>query len=161
MKFHTKKSRFSVKSQFKELKGADGGHSLNRDFTVFLKKACLPSFLGVVLFYCQLREAKRGFGLESDANLFSAVSCNIITQSKSVQLFEPSVTTRLNVVSKKCRFFFGKQAADWERSAPGFSLPLTGDSRGETPMTQTCERGATRMLLLLLLLLLFHPGWVS
>ena len=34
MKILIKKSRFSVKSQFKEWKGADGGHSLNRDFTV-------------------------------------------------------------------------------------------------------------------------------
>ena len=35
MKFHIKKTLFSVKSRFKELKGADGSHSLNRDFTVF------------------------------------------------------------------------------------------------------------------------------
>ena len=35
MKFHIKNSRFSVKSRSKEWKGADGGHSLNRDFTVF------------------------------------------------------------------------------------------------------------------------------
>ena len=34
MKFHFKKSQFSIKSRFKERKGADGGHSLNRDFTV-------------------------------------------------------------------------------------------------------------------------------
>ena len=34
MKFHIKKSRFSEKSRFKESKCADGGHSLNRDFTV-------------------------------------------------------------------------------------------------------------------------------
>ena len=34
MKFHFKKSQFSVKSQFKEWKGADEGHSLNRNFTV-------------------------------------------------------------------------------------------------------------------------------
>ena len=34
-KVTTVKSRFSVKSQFKEWRGADGGHSLNRDFTVF------------------------------------------------------------------------------------------------------------------------------
>ena len=39
MKFYIKKSRFSVKSRFKELKGADGGHSLNRDFTVIV---CWP-----------------------------------------------------------------------------------------------------------------------
>ena len=32
--FHNKKSRFSVKFQFKESKCSDGGHSLNRDFTV-------------------------------------------------------------------------------------------------------------------------------
>ena len=32
MKFHI--TRFSVKSRFKEWKGVDGGHSLNRDFTV-------------------------------------------------------------------------------------------------------------------------------
>ena len=35
MEFHTKKSRFSVKSQFKEPKCAERGHSLNRDFTVY------------------------------------------------------------------------------------------------------------------------------
>ena len=34
MKFLIKKSRCSLKSQFKEWKGADGGHSLNRDFTI-------------------------------------------------------------------------------------------------------------------------------
>ena len=34
LKFHFKKSRFRVKSRFKEWKGADRGHSLNRDFTV-------------------------------------------------------------------------------------------------------------------------------
>ena len=34
MEFHMKKSRFSVKSRFKESKCADGGHLLNRDFTV-------------------------------------------------------------------------------------------------------------------------------
>ena len=34
MKFHIKKSRFSVKSRCKEVNG--GGHSLNRDFTVNL-----------------------------------------------------------------------------------------------------------------------------
>ena len=34
MKFLNKKFRFSVKSRFKESKCADGGHSLNRDFTV-------------------------------------------------------------------------------------------------------------------------------
>ena len=34
MEFHIKKSRFSVKSQFMESKCADGGHSLNRDFTL-------------------------------------------------------------------------------------------------------------------------------
>ena len=34
MEFHIKKSRFRVKSRFKEWKGADGGHSLNWDFTV-------------------------------------------------------------------------------------------------------------------------------
>ena len=33
MKFDFKKSRFRVKSRFKKWKGADGGHSLNRDFT--------------------------------------------------------------------------------------------------------------------------------
>ena len=37
MEFHIKKSRFRVKSRFKESKCADGGHSLNRDFTVFRK----------------------------------------------------------------------------------------------------------------------------
>ena len=35
MKFLIKKSRFSEKSRFKECKWADGGHSLNRDFTVY------------------------------------------------------------------------------------------------------------------------------
>ena len=34
MEFSVKKSQFSVKSQFKESKGADRGHSLNREFTV-------------------------------------------------------------------------------------------------------------------------------
>ena len=35
MKFHITKTQFSAKSRFKEPKCADGGHSLNRDFTVF------------------------------------------------------------------------------------------------------------------------------
>ena len=35
VKSRCKESRFSVKTRFKEWKGADGGHSLNRDFTVF------------------------------------------------------------------------------------------------------------------------------
>ena len=34
IQFHIKKSRFSVKSRFKETKCADRGHWLNRDFTV-------------------------------------------------------------------------------------------------------------------------------
>ena len=34
MKFHFKKSWYRVKSRFKEWKGAEGGHSLSRDFTV-------------------------------------------------------------------------------------------------------------------------------
>ena len=34
IQFHIKKSRFSVKSRFKEPTCADRGHSLNRDFTV-------------------------------------------------------------------------------------------------------------------------------
>ena len=34
MEIHIEKSRFSVKSRFKESKCADRGHSLNRDFTV-------------------------------------------------------------------------------------------------------------------------------
>ena len=40
MEFHIKKSQFSVKSRFKEWKGAEGGHSLNftLDFTVFCKQ---------------------------------------------------------------------------------------------------------------------------
>ena len=38
IEFLIKKSRFSVKSRFKEWKGADGGHSLNRDFTVMRKQ---------------------------------------------------------------------------------------------------------------------------
>ena len=36
MEFRIKKFRFRVKSRFKEWKGADWGHSLNRDFTVFI-----------------------------------------------------------------------------------------------------------------------------
>ena len=36
MEFHIKKSQFSVMSQFMESKCADGVHSLNRDFTVFV-----------------------------------------------------------------------------------------------------------------------------
>ena len=36
MEFLIKKSQFSVKSRFKESKCADGGHSLNRDFTVII-----------------------------------------------------------------------------------------------------------------------------
>ena len=35
MKIFFKKSRFRVMSRFKECKGADSGHSLNRDFTVY------------------------------------------------------------------------------------------------------------------------------
>ena len=35
MEFHIEKSRISVKSQFKESKYTDGGHSLNRDFSVW------------------------------------------------------------------------------------------------------------------------------
>ena len=34
MKILIEKSQLSLKSQLKEWKGADGGHSLNRDFTV-------------------------------------------------------------------------------------------------------------------------------
>ena len=34
MEFRIKKSRFNIKSRFKESKCADGDHSLNRDFTV-------------------------------------------------------------------------------------------------------------------------------
>ena len=34
MEIDFKKSGFCEKSQFKESKGVDGGHSLNRDFTV-------------------------------------------------------------------------------------------------------------------------------
>ena len=36
MEFHIRKSQFSEKSRFKESNSADGGHSLNRDFTVHL-----------------------------------------------------------------------------------------------------------------------------
>ena len=35
IEFHIKKSQFSLKSQFKGSKCADGGHSLNQDFTVY------------------------------------------------------------------------------------------------------------------------------
>ena len=35
MECHIKKSRFSVKPRCKESKWVDGGHSLNRDFTVY------------------------------------------------------------------------------------------------------------------------------
>ena len=51
MEFHFKKSQFIVKSQFKELKCADEGHSLNQDFTVifwacdFKKWGCLAEDL--------------------------------------------------------------------------------------------------------------------
>ena len=37
MKFLIKTSQFSVMSRFKEWKGADRDHSLNRDFTVLLQ----------------------------------------------------------------------------------------------------------------------------
>ena len=49
MKFHIKQSRFIVKSWFKEWNGADGGHSLNRDFTVVQKTfvICLPEWFSV------------------------------------------------------------------------------------------------------------------
>ena len=36
IEFNIKKSRFRVKSRFKESKCANEGHSLNRDFTVFV-----------------------------------------------------------------------------------------------------------------------------
>ena len=39
LKCYVKKSQFKVKSQFKESKGADQGHSLNRDFSVCEKYA--------------------------------------------------------------------------------------------------------------------------
>ena len=41
MEFHSKKSRLSIKPRFKESKCADGGHSLNRDFTVFPENTCI------------------------------------------------------------------------------------------------------------------------
>ena len=40
MQFQIKKSRFSIKSRFKESNGADGGHSLNQDFTVLIEIYC-------------------------------------------------------------------------------------------------------------------------
>ena len=46
MEFHIKKSRFSIKSGFKESKGADLGHSLNRDFTVLQKDSLKTTFEG-------------------------------------------------------------------------------------------------------------------
>ena len=36
MEFYIKKSLFRVKCRFKKSECADGGHSLNRDFTVFV-----------------------------------------------------------------------------------------------------------------------------
>ena len=45
MKFCIKKSLFSEKSWFKESKSADKGHSLNRDFTVFVGNRCLDGNL--------------------------------------------------------------------------------------------------------------------
>ena len=41
MELHIKKSRFSLKSQFKESECAHRGHSLNRDFTVYPEKRSL------------------------------------------------------------------------------------------------------------------------
>ena len=35
MEFNIKKSQFRVKSRFKEWKGPDGGHSLNRDILYY------------------------------------------------------------------------------------------------------------------------------
>ena len=55
MEFHIKKSRFSEKSRFKESKCADGGHSLNRDFTVqwtLLKPAVLDQTKVKSRLYC-------------------------------------------------------------------------------------------------------------
>ena len=40
IEFLIKKSQFSEKSRFKESKCADGGHSLNRDFTVLVPRVC-------------------------------------------------------------------------------------------------------------------------
>ena len=52
MEFHIKNSRFSVKSRFKESECADGGHSLNRDFTVLkvsgnVHKVSVPVFVHI------------------------------------------------------------------------------------------------------------------
>ena len=54
MEFLIKKSRFSVKSRFKESKCADGGHSLNRDFTVLLKM--IPVSLKISIQHMFVRE---------------------------------------------------------------------------------------------------------
>ena len=43
-----KKSRYSVKSRFKESKCTDGGHSLNRDFTVLCTYSLLLGTLEFV-----------------------------------------------------------------------------------------------------------------
>ena len=48
MKIHTKMSQFQVKSQFKEWKYADGGHSLNWDFTVCTLSLQVTTTYGVV-----------------------------------------------------------------------------------------------------------------
>ena len=45
MEFQAKKSRFSVKSRFKEPKCADRGRSLNRDFTVIMNLAIKASLV--------------------------------------------------------------------------------------------------------------------
>ena len=45
MEFHIKKSRFREKSRFKESECADGGHSLNRDFTVHLSQCIAAEWL--------------------------------------------------------------------------------------------------------------------
>ena len=49
MKFYIKKSQFSVKSQFKEPKCADKGHSLNRDFTVHRVQQKLGILTAIIL----------------------------------------------------------------------------------------------------------------
>ena len=50
MEFDIKKSRFSVKSRFKESKHAGGGHSLNRDFTIywFMGSFCKQKYVHVL-----------------------------------------------------------------------------------------------------------------
>ena len=55
MEFHVKKSRFSIKSGFKESKGAEGGRSLNLDFIVLYT----TNFLGVIKSQRQRKKGKK------------------------------------------------------------------------------------------------------